>query len=550
MRKYFILVLFTLLFYVQIFAAEKNNKTAGNLQNKNKINNNNQGLYKKNKLDKIHVAEQNFKFNFQNKPLVNFARYVAKLTDKILIGEELLKGNIDIISEGKLNKKEVIEIFREVLYSKNLDYIETKIQMAIIQRNNSVVKVYRLKYLKSDDLAKNLSQMFRMSFKVGNQPTNIQISSIKTANALMVLAPKEQQREIEKSIKKLDVRGKQVLLKMMILEITKRSIFGFGVDLGYNGTSITNTNGTIAGLTSLTQSTPPLGGSSSVATPATTFTTATASPSGTFGYSNGGFTFNIHGVDNNTKIKLLSQPRVMATNNKKSTLKIGSKFPYIKGSASTGTSSGSGTTSDGGGGYPSTSSTVSTLDLGLELDVTPRINGAENVTLETKLTIKDKTTDIKVPNGGLRLNRAQQTAIVWQVTNKNFTNSSNVRSGTALVIGGFIKNSKTTEIFSPPVLGSLPYVGWMFSKEDEIAEQTELIVIILPTIISNSSEGEVVVKNEANELKNYDPEEKATVQQMLSGKKGLTDDVFNIFEYYRNGKYRSEQDFIPQPINL
>ena len=69
--------------------------------------------------------------------------------------------------------------------------------------------------------------MFKMSFRVGNNPVNIQITAVDGSNSIMVLVPKNQQIEIEASIKELDVEVRQVLLDVLVVELTKNSSFRF-----------------------------------------------------------------------------------------------------------------------------------------------------------------------------------------------------------------------------------------------------------------------------------------------------------------------------------
>jgi general secretion pathway protein D len=481
------------------------------------------------------TSAQKITFNFSNTELKVFARFVAKLCENFLIGEDLLKGNINIKSQVKLNLTEVKDLLKAVLYSKGLDFIENDICMEVIQHSDSITKVYRLNYLKSSDLATSLTQMFRMSFRVGNQPVNIQITSIDEANALMVLAPKAQQLEIEKTIKKMDVRIRQVMLNIMVLEVSKISAFGFGVDVVFNdkGDGNGNTGGLISGT----------GGNK--ATSSMTFTTDSISSAGGVTYSKGNWTINAQGVDKNTRRKILTQPRVMAANNQKAEIRLGEKKPYV----TTKVSFAGGSTSSGNNA--STSSEIKTDDVGLNLEITPRINNVKDVTLDLKLEITSFINSLKVISGKAdKTNNVDNTNDVPQIGHRIINNSSNVKSGEVLVIGGMLKNQKTVITTAPPVLGDIPWLGWMFAKSSEATEQIELMVFISPTIIYNSEEGDALTIAETDNIRNYDITTKGTIDQMLTGKKGLSDNVFNIFDYFSNGKYRSEQDFIAQPGSL
>ena len=472
-------------------------------------------------------------FDFPNTQLNVFAKFVAGLCGKILIGEKFLKGNISIESQTKLSLKEVKELFEAVLYSKGLSFIENDIYMEIIQRSDSIVKVYKINYLKAADIEKSLLQMYKMSFKVGNQAVNVQITSIDEANALMVMAPKNQQLEIEDSIKKMDVRLEQVMLNILILEVKKTFDFGFGANVMWQDNKFT------AGFNS--------GGGTK--TKPMTFTTSSIPAAGGVSWANGQWKIDIEGVDNKTRVKILSQPKVLTANNQKAEIKLGKKQPYVTTSVQIG-----GSTDKGGGNNASTTSSIKTDEVGLNLEITPRINKVNDVTLEFKLEITSITGTQKVQSGTI-YDPTKKTSVphynyMPNIGHRDITNTSNVKSGEVLVIGGLLKNQKVVTRTAPPILGDIPWIGWVFAKDSESTEQIELMMFISPTIIYNSEESAAITKNETNKLRNYDLETKGTIDQMLTGKKGLNDNIFNIFDYFSNGKYRSEQDFIPQPENL
>ena len=483
---------------------------------------------KKGKLDEKQIT-----FNFPNTNLSVFGKFMAKLCQKVLIGENLLQGNINIKSEEKLNLEDVKKLFKAVLYAQGLDIVETDIYMEIVQRSGSVVKVYKLNYLKAADLQKSLTEMFRMSFRTQDNPQTIQITAVDDANALIVLAPKNQQMEIEKAIKKMDVRTKQVLLNIMVVELFKKSEFGFGVD--FNFSDNVNTVGISSGGTTKGTSTTPM-----------TFTSSTLSSAGGYMYNKGQWFVNVQGIDKDTIIKTLSQPRVLTSDNQKAQIQIGKKQPYITSTASIGSGA-------NGSSTPSVSSSISTKDIGTDIEITPRINSLNDVTLEVKLKITNITSELSVESGTTASDSGTNTASSNKVPNvghRIINNTSNVMNGEVLVIGGLLTSQKTVTTTAPPILGDIPWIGWLFAKESEVFEQVELMVFISPSIIDTPEAAKIVTKKETDKLKDYDVKETVMIDDMLSGKKGLTDDVFNLFDYFNDGKYRTEQGFIPQPRSL
>jgi len=449
-------------------------------------------------------------FDFYNTSLKTFGQFVAKLDKKTMIGEDLLKGNINMHTYKKMTLPQLKSFFRALLSTQTLGLIETNEYLQIIHMAGSIVQVYELKYLKAADLAKSLSEMYRMSFRVGNTPENIQITAVDDSNALMVLAPKNQQLEIEKSIKTLDLRTKQVFLNIKIVEVTKNSSFGFAASGGFkNNTNAIATN--VPG-----------------ATGAQTFGSAAVGPTAQYAYNSQDFTLNLDATEKIIDIKLLSQPKILALDNKKSTLKFGQKHSYVSSLTSLQSST-----------YPV--GTTATVDIGLDIEITPRINKDKNVILTLSLTLNDIQSNFQYISDGT-------TNKIPVVGHRIVKNTSSVKSGQTLVIGGLLKNQKSVTKSSPPVFGDLPYIGWLFSKTSEQTEQVELIFIITPTVIENSKDTLSVTNSEINKLKNYDSVNKEAITQMLTGKKGKTDTVFSVFDYFSDKNYRKEQDFIPQPF--
>ncbi len=473
--------------------------------------------FKQLNVKKESLSSKKITFDFPNTDLKVFANFVAQLSGKILIGEDLLKGNINIKSQRNMDSDEVKQLFNALLSTQGLEYVETENSMEIIQISDSYVKVYELKYLKADDLAKSLAQMFRMSFKVGNNPVNIQITAVAGSNALMVLAPKNQQVEIEEAIKKMDVEVHQVLLDVLVVELSTTISTGFGVNARYGDNAFSKDT---TGITSGVVTNPP-------------------SPTIDYNYNFGDWAISVNAADSTTKLKVLSQPRVIAVENQKSQIKIDKKQPYANGS-----------TSQKSGEDTSSTTTTTTEEVGIDLTITPRINTNKDVTLDLKLSITSIVDSINLPIGVGSNGTTTIDQTIPIIGHRIVNNVSVVQNGKTLVIGGLLDNQKTLITTAPPVLGDLPWLGFMFAKTTEATVQKELLIYITPTVIENVEQQRSLTKIEIQKLRNYDSKETDTIDQMLTGKKTETDDTFNLFDYFSRKEYREKQNFIPQPENL
>lgn len=447
-------------------------------------------------------------FDFPNVSLVVFAKFIADLNRKVLIGENLLQGNVSIKTPHKLSLKEVMDVFKNLLNSRGLDYVVTENDLEVIQKSDATVAVYNLNYLKSEDVAKAMSQVFRVSFESSGRPENIQITSLESANSLMVLAPKERQLQIQNSLKKLDIRRRQVLLDMKIVELTKNGNFDLSFD--YKG------GGVYAGSN---------GGDGS-----TTFLDST---SPVFGVKKrwGNFQLNVRAMQGINQLKILAQPRILAAENQQAQIKVQNHYPYSSATTALATTS-----------NPTTTATVDYQDIGIDLQVTPRINVNRDVSLDLNMDISSlvQTIIIVAANGTIPQTSAPE------IGHRIIKNSATVMDGDTLTIGGLLENKKTTKKNSVPIIGDIPFLGFLFSNTSEETEQTELIVFITPTVIADGKEGNIATQKQAEQVYQYDPATKDIINPMLKGKKTKRDDPFNLFNYFTDGKYMQEQELIPQ----
>ncbi|HDZ62635.1 MAG TPA: hypothetical protein ENH40_05775 [Nitrospirae bacterium] len=58
-----------------------------------------------------------------------------------------------------------------------------------------------------------------------------------------------------------------------------------------------------------------------------------------------------------------------------------------------------------------------------------------------------------------------------------------VDNGDTLVMGGIFKTNISKSVNAVPLLSKIPVIGWLFKKEKEIRDTTELLIFITPKII-------------------------------------------------------------------
>lgn len=158
--------------------------------------------------------------------------------------------------------------------------------------------------------------------------------------------------------------------------------------------------------------------------------------------------------------KIISSPRVITANNVKAKIEDGTEVPYITAQASSG----------------ATTYTVSFKPAKLSLEVTPQITpeGTVRMNLIVKKEEPDWTKAVSV-NGFL--NPPIKSSIVE-------TNVVVENGGTVVIGGVFITDTQNT-VDKVPLLGDIPFLGWLFKYKNDTGKRRELLVFITPRVISD-----------------------------------------------------------------
>ena len=109
----------------------------------------------------------------------------------------------------------------------------------------------------------------------------------------------------------------------------------------------------------------------------------------------------------------------------------------------------------------------------LRLEVTPQITPEGNVIM--LLNVSKDSRGANTPNAGPAINTKK---VDTQVL---------VENGGTVVIGGIFTQTNQEEINKVPLLGDIPYMGWLFKNRLLTTKKTELLVFITPKIVTDRS---------------------------------------------------------------
>ena len=277
-----------------------------------------------------------------------------------------------------------------------------------------------------------------------------------TNNALIVRATPQDYAQVLKTIKLLDTIPKQVLIEVLIAEITLDEGSEFGIEWSYK--SDYASLGGYKGTENMGQNIDMVKG---------------LAPSGfTYAFVADKLEAYLRAYAREAEVNILSSPHILAADNTEARIEVGKEVPIV-------TSEYTPTTLEAGESY---SRSIEYRDTGILLAITPRINEKGLVAMEINQEVSDVSEQrIEGINSPIILKREVETTLV-------------VQDGKTIAIGGLIREKKDFAIEGIPFLSKLPYLGMFFGYTKEVTEKTELLILITPHVVHTFEEAELVTR--------------------------------------------------------
>jgi type II secretion system protein D len=165
--------------------------------------------------------------------------------------------------------------------------------------------------------------------------------------------------------------------------------------------------------------------------------------------------FLVQFLKKTSNAKILAQPQLNIADNETGKLFVGSQIPTLTGSLNT----------DVG----SRNDTFIYKDVGVTLEVVPRINSSNEVALRIRAESSTLREGITFFNGAV-------------FDTRNFRTELMVKDSETIILGGIIQREQSEIIRKTPGLGSIPGLGWAFKKKDKGNREVELMVFLRPRI--------------------------------------------------------------------
>lgn len=156
-------------------------------------------------------------------------------------------------------------------------------------------------------------------------------------------------------------------------------------------------------------------------------------------------------LEKENKGEIIASPRITTSNQKEAYIEQGVEIPYQQAASSGATA-------------------VSFKKAVLSLTVTPHITPDDRIILDLRVT---QDTVSEVTNGFAPAIDTQR--IGTQVL---------VNNGETIVLGGIYQQSIINSVSKVPVLGDIPYFGWLFRNTNNFSEKKELLIFVTPRIVT------------------------------------------------------------------
>jgi general secretion pathway protein D len=169
-------------------------------------------------------------------------------------------------------------------------------------------------------------------------------------------------------------------------------------------------------------------------------------------------------VMSDAKTKVLQSPQLRSVDNAKAVLNIGERVPTATGSFQPGIG--------GVGINPLVNTQFTYLDVGVNVELTPRVHDNGEVTMHIKLDISNVTGQVNL--GGI------QQPIVGQ---RKVEHDIRMREGEVGLLGGLINTENDKTVTGVPGLRNVPLLGKLFSGESTNQSRDELMIVLIPHII-------------------------------------------------------------------
>jgi len=277
------------------------------------------------------------------------------------------------------------------------------------------------------------------------------VQQLNSQNAIIVRDTPDKLAIARRLLKDIDKAKPEVVIQVEVLSASTDRLRDLGVLPGQNAAVTFTPPGTT--------------------TSSSSSTTTTGAPLKGFSFGSGDYTVTLPGATANfvltdTTSKIIQNPEIRSIDGQPAKLNIGSRVPIATGSFQAGV--GVGTTSVN----PLVNTQFTYIDVGVNVNITPRIHPNHEVSLKVALEVSQVTSFQTI--GGI------QQPVIGQ---NKIEHDIRLREGEASILGGLFTKTDSKTVNGWPGLAQIPLMKYLFSDNKVDHAQNDILIVLIPRIV-------------------------------------------------------------------
>jgi general secretion pathway protein D len=284
------------------------------------------------------------------------------------------------------------------------------------------------------------------------------MQQLNSQNAIIMRDTPDKLQIAEKMIHDIDKAKPEVIIQVEVLQARTDRLRDLGVLPGQQASLAFTPGGTTPSTT---------GGS--------TTTTNTLSLNNLKHLSTKDYSVNLPGATANavltdTYTRIIQNPEIRSVEGQPAKLRVGDRIPVATGSFQAGVGVGS----TGGAGFvnPLVNTQFTYQDVGVNIDVTPRVHPNREVSLKVMIEVSSVTGTSTI--GGI------QQPIISQ---RKIENDIRLKEGEANILSGLFERIDTRTLNGWPGLAKVPFLRYLFSEDKTDNQDNEVLIVLIPRIV-------------------------------------------------------------------
>jgi len=276
------------------------------------------------------------------------------------------------------------------------------------------------------------------------------VFAVPSMNALLLRGPVDKVALAEKVVNDIDKARPEVIIDVLVLETSKTRNRELGITPTSNGSSGVN----------LPVSFSKQGGSTDGNSIPLSALGKVSSKDWSTILPGGQLTALLSSSDT----RLLQSPRIRAADNFQASLRIGDRIPIATGSFQPGIG--------GVGMNPLVNTQFTYTDVGVVLDLTPKIHNDSDISMHVEVEISTVRDFVDI--GGI------SQPVIGQ---RRVTHDIRIKEGESSILGGLVQSQLFKTKSGIPFLGEIPILGRLFSSTNTQLQENEILVVLIPHIV-------------------------------------------------------------------